>query len=97
MGDLLSHAGVEENLHFLILEVRKQLDRVRRNTHVTLVCGQGAFEEGCIEETQALGGLFESKGIPHDRDIWGYDVAHNWAWWKRQAQYHLSRRLGAPR
>ncbi len=73
------------------------LERVRRSTHLTLVCGQGAFEEGCIEETQALGDLFDAKGIPHDRDIWGYDVAHNWAWWKRQAQYHLSRRLGAPR
>ena len=73
------------------------LERVRRHTRITLVCGQGPFEEGCIEETQALADLFESKGIPHDRDIWGHDVAHNWVWWKRQAQYHLSRRLGAPR
>ncbi len=39
----------------------------------------------------------KARAFPHDRDIWGYDVAHNWAWWKRQAQYHLSRRLGAPR
>ncbi|MFT5457595.1 MAG: esterase/lipase superfamily enzyme, partial [Myxococcota bacterium] len=30
------------------------LDRVRRNTFLTLVCGQGKWEEGCIEETTAL-------------------------------------------
>lgn len=71
------------------------LERIRRNTHLVLVCGQGAFEEGCIEETQALADLFEAKGIPHDRDIWGHDVSHQWTWWKRQAQYHLARRFGA--
>jgi esterase/lipase superfamily enzyme len=69
------------------------LERIRRNTRLVLVCGQGAFEEGCIEETQALADLCEAKGIPHDRDIWGRDSAHQWGWWKRQAQYHLARRF----
>ena len=72
------------------------LDRVRRNTHLVLVCGQGAYEEGCIEETQALADLFDQKGIPHQRDIWGHDVAHQWPWWKRQARYHLAQRFGMP-
>lgn len=72
------------------------LERIRRNSHLVLVCGQGAFEEGCIEETQALADLLEAQQIPHDRDIWGHDVAHNWGWWKRQATYHLARRFGAP-
>lgn len=70
------------------------LERIRRHTHLVLVCGQGDYEEGCIEETQALADLCQAKGIPHDRDIWGHDVSHNWAWWKRQAQYHLARRFG---
>lgn len=70
------------------------LERIRRNTRLVLVCGQGAFEEGCIEETQALADLCEAKGIPHDRDIWGRDSAHQWGWWKRQAAYHLARRFG---
>jgi len=72
------------------------LDRVRRNTHLVLVCGQGAYEEGCIEEPQALADLFDQKGIPHQRDIWGHDVAHQWPWWKRQARYHLAQRFGMP-
>ena len=70
------------------------LERVRRNTHLTLVCGQGPWEEGCIEETIRLADILESKDIPHDRDIWGQDVSHNWVWWKRQAWMHLQRRYG---
>lgn len=72
------------------------LERVRRHTHLTLVCGQGPYEEGCIEETQALADLCARKQIPHDRDIWGRDSAHDWNWWRRQAYYHLTRRFGPP-
>lgn len=68
-----------------------ELDRVRRHTHLTLVCGRGAFEEGCIEETLAMGRLLGRKGIPNTTDIWGLDSRHDWAWWKRQAQLHFSR------
>lgn len=67
------------------------LGRVRENTHLTLVCGQGAYEEGCIDETHALADLLEHKGISHQRDIWGRDVRHDWPWWRRQALYHLTR------
>ena len=70
------------------------LERVRRNTHLVLVCGQGPWEEGCIEETQTLADFLAAKGISHERDIWGRDVSHNWAWWKRQAQHHLGKRFG---
>lgn len=70
------------------------LERVRRHTHVTLVCGQGMWEEGCIEETHALANLLEAKGISHQRDIWGHDVSHDWSWWRRQAAYHLGKTFG---
>jgi esterase/lipase superfamily enzyme len=65
------------------------LERVRQHTHLSLVCGQGAWEEGCIEETQALADVLEAKGISHWRDIWGRDVSHEWPWWRRQARLHL--------
>ncbi len=70
------------------------LDRVRDNTHLTLVCGQGKWEEGCIEETHAFAGILEAKGISHYRDIWGHDVSHDWIWWHRQAWMHLSKTFG---
>jgi esterase/lipase superfamily enzyme len=69
------------------------LETIRRSTHLVLVCGQGAYEEGCIEETQALADLCHAKKISHERDIWGHDVSHSWIWWQRQAKLHLSRRF----
>jgi len=71
-----------------------ELERVRRHTFLTLVCGQGPWEEGCIEETQELADWCERKGIPHERDIWGHDSAHQWDWWRRQAMHHFGRRFG---
>lgn len=70
-----------------------ELERVRR-TRLTLVCGQGRWEDGCIEETHALGDLLRSKGVPSVKDVWGHDVDHGWDWWRRQARYHLVRTFG---
>jgi len=69
----------------------EHLERVRDNTHLTLVCGQGRWEDGNIEETEALADMLEAKGISHLRDLWGHDVSHEWTWWKRQTRFHLER------
>lgn len=70
------------------------LRRIREKTHLTIVCGRGKWEEGCIEETMAMAGIFQSKNIPHECDLWGYDSAHDWEWWRRQAVFHMDRRFG---
>ncbi|MCB1042337.1 MAG: esterase [Acidobacteria bacterium] len=70
------------------------LDVVRAHTHVSLVCGQGPYEEGCIEETIMLADMLQAKGIPHTRDIWGKDTAHDWTSWRRQSLIHLTQRYG---
>ncbi len=69
------------------------LERVRRNTEITLVCGRGKWEEGCIEETIALGRLLRDKQIPSETDIWGPDSRHDWDYWQKQVVMHLPRVL----
>jgi esterase/lipase superfamily enzyme len=69
------------------------LEAIRRHTHLALVCGQGKWEDGNIEETRELAGLLEAQGISHEMDLWGHDVAHEWAWWKRQVRHHLAKSL----
>ncbi len=69
------------------------LERIRKHTHLALVCGQGKWEDGNIEDTEALAALLEAKGISHERDLWGHDVSHGWEWWKRQARFHLEKSL----
>jgi esterase/lipase superfamily enzyme len=71
------------------------LDRVRRETHLVLVCGQGLWENGNTEEMLAFARVLAHKGISHERDLWGHDVAHEWVWWRRQARFHLERAFGS--
>lgn len=71
-----------------------ELERVRRNTAVTLVVGQGAFEGACLPETLRMAEVLRARGIPVERDVWGHDVSHQWPWWSRQLKYHLGRRFG---
>ncbi|MCP3979272.1 MAG: esterase [bacterium] len=70
-----------------------RLEDVRSNTHLVLVCGQGKWEDGNIEETHAFADTLAAKGISHQRDLWGHDVSHAWKWWRRQARYHLGEAL----
>jgi esterase/lipase superfamily enzyme len=70
------------------------LEFVRQNTHLVLVCGQGAWEDKCLRETHRLADLLLEKGVSHERDIWGHDVEHHWTWWQKQLAYHLERALG---
>jgi esterase/lipase superfamily enzyme len=78
-------------LHYVSNLSGEGLARVQRNTHLTLVCGQGAYEEGCIEETVALGQLLDRKGIPNLTDIWGRESRHDWDWWHKQVARHMGR------
>ncbi len=81
-------------LHFVPNLHGAALDRVRRHTHIAMVCGTGKWEEGCIEETIALCDVFAQKRIPHERDIWGNESAHHWSWWKKQVVHHFKKRFG---
>ena len=80
-------------LHYVPGLQGEALARVQRSTNITLVCGQGPYEEGCIEETIALGQLLDRKGIPNLTDIWGKDSKHDWPWWKEQLARHAVRAL----
>jgi len=70
------------------------LEYVRGNTHLVLVCGQGAWEDKCLHETHRLADLFVQKGISHERDIWGHDVEHHWYWWRKQIVFHFDKTVG---
>lgn len=71
----------------------EHLQRIRGNTHITLVCGRGNFEQTCLAETQKLSLALQRRGVPVWTDLWGQDVAHEWHWWRRQIRFHIGRRL----
>ena len=65
------------------------LERVRRNTHITLVVGRGPFENACLPETLELGGWLKRKGVPSHLGVWGEDSRHDYSWWRKQAAHYL--------
>ncbi len=55
---------------------------------IIICCGQGAWEAG-LDSTIRMDQIFREKGIHAWVDLWGYDVNHDWPWWKKQIMYFL--------
>ncbi|GAB4280357.1 MAG: alpha/beta hydrolase-fold protein [Candidatus Rifleibacteriota bacterium] len=59
--------------------------------NLLIVCsGQGAWEEW-IGEAQTLCKNLYRNNIPVLLDLWGYDVNHDWPWWKKMIVYFLGK------
>lgn len=59
-----------------------------------LVAGQGAWETHptqALPSTRHMSHLLATRGIPHELDLWGHEVSHDWHWWQRQVAHHLPR------
>jgi esterase/lipase superfamily enzyme len=69
------------------------LDWLRGRTSLLIVCGQGQWEDttGSLESSKRLAGVLAAKGIKHELDLWGHDVAHDWPSWRAQFAHHLPR------
>jgi esterase/lipase superfamily enzyme len=66
------------------------LERYRRGKIIVGV-GQGAWEDAMLADAHALKHILESKNIPHWIDFWGYDVNHDWPWWRQMMPYFLDK------
>ncbi|MGH8961438.1 MAG: esterase family protein [Jatrophihabitantaceae bacterium] len=72
----------------------EHLDWLRTRVSLLLVVGQGAWE---VDPTQSLPSArafadrLAQKQIPHELDVWGYDVPHDWPSWQAQFAHHLPR------
>lgn len=66
------------------------LHDLRRKVFIALVSGQGNWEERSVQSTREFWWLLRDKGIPNYMDLWGYDVAHDWPWWRKQVVHYLS-------
>ena len=61
----------------------------KRNIYICV--GQGRWEDELLESTRRLDGVLKNKGIPAMVDYWGYDVDHDWCWWKKQLPYFMDK------
>ena len=63
------------------------------NNQRSAICvGLGPWE--IPDTTRRLADIFRQKGIRTWVDFWGYDCAHDWPWWYKQAVYFFPWLLG---
>ncbi len=60
-----------------------------RQSKIIICVGQGAWEDDMIRDANQLKSILEAKAIPAWIDFWGYDVNHDWPWWRKQLPYFL--------
>ncbi len=59
---------------------------------INILCGQGPWER--VEWSRQLPQALARRGIDHNFDLWGHDVAHDWPWWKIQLGLYFPRLFG---
>jgi esterase/lipase superfamily enzyme len=67
------------------------LPRLRGADAIVILTGQGSYE--APERSRQLSGILGWKDIPHHLDVWGYDVDHDWPWWRKMLPFWLDRLL----
>jgi len=69
------------------------LEWLRSRVELVLVCGQGRWEDttGSLQSTRAFAAVLAAQRIPHELDLWGHDVPHDWPSWRAQLAHHLPR------
>jgi esterase/lipase superfamily enzyme len=73
------------------LEDQEYLPLLRQKQHIHILTGQGAYETPYA--SRRLSAILTEKGIPHELDLWGYDMPHDWPTWRAMMRYYLSSRF----
>ncbi len=67
------------------------LHMLRHKTHLHIVTGQGDYENP--DASRRLAGILSQKGIPHELDLWGYDMPHDWPTWRKMLPHYIATRF----
>ena len=59
--------------------------------HIHILSGSGDYESP--DASRTLSGILHAKGIPHELDIWGHDMRHDWPTWRAMLPYYLETRF----
>ena len=67
------------------------LPRLRSARHIHILTGSGDYEDP--ESSRKLSEILHSRGIPHELDIWGWDMRHDWPTWRAMLPYYVDTRF----
>ena len=64
------------------------LEHMRKGA-IIICTGQGPWEDDMVEDARIMKSILLRKDIPAWVDFWGFDVNHDWPWWRKQLPYFL--------
>ena len=67
------------------------LSRIRSSRHIHIVTGSGNWE--APDASRRFSAVLHAKGIPHELDVWGTDIPHDWPSWRKILPYYLDSRF----
>lgn len=67
------------------------LTLLRSKHHIHILSGQGAYEDP--DASRRLSGILHAKSIPHELDLWGHDMPHDWPTWRKMLPHYLQSRF----
>ncbi len=67
--------------------------KLYKGRRIIFCVGQGNWEEDLLDSTRRMDTMLCERGIPAWFDYWGYDVAHDWPWWRKQIVYFMQKVL----
>ncbi len=91
VGDYMD-ANIYLNSPILYLKNMKEgwyLEQFRKSK-IVICSGQGTWEEQTLADMRCLADILKEKDVPCWLDLWGYDVNHDWPWWRKQLPYFLN-------
>ena len=65
-----------------------------RQGDIVLCVGRGAWEEESLIDTAIIREELNRLSVPNWTDYWGYDVNHDWPWWRKQIVYFIEKLVG---
>ena len=66
------------------------LEQIRAGK-IIIATGQGDYEDP--EANRRFSGVLNTKSIPHELDLWGHDVKHDWTTWRKMLPHFLETRF----
>jgi esterase/lipase superfamily enzyme len=59
-----------------------------RSGKIIIASGSGSYEDP--EANRRFSAVFHSKSIPHELEIWGQDIHHDWTTWRKMLPHLLN-------
>ncbi len=67
------------------------LGQMRNDKKIYILTGSGSYE--APSASRSFSNILSEKGIPHELDVWGSDMAHDWPTWRAMLPYYLETRF----